>query len=211
VATPNFARLERSALCDLLDRVGPDEPTLCTGWTTGDLAAHLVVRERRPDAAAGLVIRGLAGHMESVRQAEAAKPFAATVAKIRRPPRLGLAGLPLTDRLTNTTEFFIHHEDVRRAAAGWEPRPLDPALGAVLYRQFKTMGKLRLRKFPAAVAISAPGFGEIAVGAGGPAMTITGDPGELTLFFGGRKDVARLEFGGDEASVAKLRGRRFAI
>jgi uncharacterized protein (TIGR03085 family) len=207
----NFARTERAALCDLLDRVGPDEPTLCAGWSTRDLAAHLVVRERRPDAAAGLVIRGLSGHMESVRRAEAAKPFAETVAKVRRPPRLGLAGLAFTDRLTNTTEFFIHHEDVRRAAPSRAPRPLDPALGEALYGQLKTVGKLRLRKFPASIVLTAPGFGEVACGAGGPAMTITGDPGELTLFFAGRKDAARLEFGGDEASVASLRSKRFSI
>ena len=42
-------------------------------------------------------------------------------------------------------------------------------------------------------------------------MTITGDPGELTLFFAGRKDVARLEFGGDETAVATLRDKRFAL
>ena len=59
--------------------------------------------------------------------------------------------------------------------------------------------------------LAAPGFGEVAGGAGGPAMTITGDPGELTLFFAGRKDVARLEFGGDEASAAALRSKRFSI
>ena len=49
----SYSREERRALCELLDETGPDAPTLCEGWTTGDLAAHLVLRERRPDAAAG--------------------------------------------------------------------------------------------------------------------------------------------------------------
>ena len=40
---------------------GPDEPTLCEGWNTRDLAAHLVLRESRPDAALGVVVRPLAG------------------------------------------------------------------------------------------------------------------------------------------------------
>jgi hypothetical protein len=36
---------ERLELCDLLLELGPDAPTLCEGWTTADLAAHLVLRE----------------------------------------------------------------------------------------------------------------------------------------------------------------------
>jgi uncharacterized protein (TIGR03083 family) len=51
----SYSRDERLALCTLLDKTGPDAPTLCEGWNTGDLAAHLVLRERRPDAAAGVI------------------------------------------------------------------------------------------------------------------------------------------------------------
>ena len=32
------------------------------------------------------------------------------------------------DELVNTVEFFVHHEDVRRAAPGWTPRSLDRQL-----------------------------------------------------------------------------------
>ena len=39
---------ERRALCDTLDAVGADAPTMCEGWDAHDLAAHLVVRERDP-------------------------------------------------------------------------------------------------------------------------------------------------------------------
>lgn len=56
-----LARSERSALADLLEQVGPAQPTLCAGWDTEDLLAHLLVRERRPDAAAGMLIIPLAG------------------------------------------------------------------------------------------------------------------------------------------------------
>ncbi len=48
-----FAKRERLLLADLLETAGPDAPTLCEGWRTRDLAAHVVVRERRPDAAGG--------------------------------------------------------------------------------------------------------------------------------------------------------------
>ena len=68
VANQNWARAERLLLCDLLTRIGPDAPTLCQGWTTGDLAAHLVTRERRPDAGPGLVVPLLAGHTERVQR-----------------------------------------------------------------------------------------------------------------------------------------------
>ena len=51
---------ERAALCDLLDELGPDQPTLCEGWQTRDLAAHLVVREHRLDAAPGILLPAIA-------------------------------------------------------------------------------------------------------------------------------------------------------
>jgi uncharacterized protein (TIGR03083 family) len=56
------ARDERTALCDLLTELGPDQPTLCAGWQTGDLAAHLVLREHRPDAGAGVLGGPLSGY-----------------------------------------------------------------------------------------------------------------------------------------------------
>ena len=56
-----YARPEREALCDLLTDLGPEAPTLCAGWRTRDLAAHLVLRERRPDAAPGILLPLLAG------------------------------------------------------------------------------------------------------------------------------------------------------
>lgn len=52
-----FAKRERLLLADLLETAGPDAPTLCEGWQTRDLAAHVVVRERRADAAGGIMIK----------------------------------------------------------------------------------------------------------------------------------------------------------
>ena len=48
---PRYARTEREALAYLMLELGPDAPTVNEGWTTRDLAAHQLVRERRPDAA----------------------------------------------------------------------------------------------------------------------------------------------------------------
>ena len=48
------AARERAALVRTLRDAGPEAPTLCEGWATKDLVAHMVVRERRPDAALDL-------------------------------------------------------------------------------------------------------------------------------------------------------------
>src|SRR5437763_933578 len=50
------AQRERAALVETMRTVGPNAPTLCGDWTTRDLAAHLVVREGRLDATAGVAV-----------------------------------------------------------------------------------------------------------------------------------------------------------
>ncbi|WP_461013210.1 maleylpyruvate isomerase N-terminal domain-containing protein, partial [Trueperella pyogenes] len=50
----SFSSDERRRLADLLLAKGPDAPTLCEGWFTRDLAAHLWIREHRLDAAVGM-------------------------------------------------------------------------------------------------------------------------------------------------------------
>ena len=46
----SIAAHERMLLCALAQQLGPDEPTLCAGWTVRDLVAHLLVREGSPAA-----------------------------------------------------------------------------------------------------------------------------------------------------------------
>ena len=112
-----LASSERSALADLMLEVGPDAPTLCGTWTTRDLAAHLVVRATRPDAAAGIVLGPLASYTEKVMAAVARRPWADLVAEVRSgPPRWSPLSLAALDRATNTIEYFVHHEDVRLRA-----------------------------------------------------------------------------------------------
>ena len=122
-AVTHFAPAERTALADLLSELGPDAPTLCEGWTTRDLAAHLVVRATRPDAAAGIVIRGLADHTKRVQDQVAARRLGATWS---RGSAGGRCGPRSATRRVNRIEYFIHHEDVRRAQPGWQPRQLAP-------------------------------------------------------------------------------------
>jgi uncharacterized protein (TIGR03085 family) len=200
-----FARSERSQLADLLLRVGPDEPTLCVGWTTRDLAAHLVVRDRRPDASAGLLVPPLRGHGERVRLARAARPFPDLVAEVRTPPWWSPVSNPLTDELVNTVEFFIHHEDVRRGRDGWQPRDLTTEHATAIWRAARFTGKLALRRLRLPIRVrEAGGLGEFVVGAA-PAITVVGAAGELALFLSGRQRAAEVDLYGPSALVERLR------
>jgi uncharacterized protein (TIGR03085 family) len=116
-AAPNaLAVAEREALADLMLEVGPDAPTLCGGWTTRDLAAHLVIRSDRPDAAAGIVIPALAGWTAKVQEKAARRDWDDLVRTVRRgAPGWSLQSRPSLDGQSNTIEYFVHHEDVRRA------------------------------------------------------------------------------------------------
>ncbi len=146
-----YSRDERLALCATLEKAGPDAPTLCAGWTTRDLAAHLVLRERRPDAAAGIPGGPLAGHTAKVQQRLAATPYPALLATIRSgPPRLSPFAIPALDERANTVEFFVHNEDVRRAAPDWAPRDISPGLSDALWDRLR-MARFTLRKAPVGV------------------------------------------------------------
>ncbi|WP_345636349.1 TIGR03085 family metal-binding protein [Rugosimonospora acidiphila] len=211
MAPPNYARIERESLCDLLADLGPDQPTLCTGWQTKDLAAHLIVRERRPDAAAGIMLRPLAGHLARVQAAVAARPFDQLVDEVRRPPRWSpLSSIDALDRAANTLEFFIHQEDVRRAQPDWQPRALPRPLSQALWKAIPGLGRRAVRGFPASVLVVAAGYGQVQTGAG-QQLWLTGDPGELVMFLSGRQAASRAEVTGPEELAARLREAKLGI
>lgn len=201
-------RAERTALCDRLAEVGSDQPTLCAGWLTRDLAAHLLLRERRPTAAAGIVVRPLAGHTARVQRALARRPFGQLVDRLRTRPWWLRADL--VDTAVNTLELFVHHEDVRRAQPHWQPRQL-PGFDAVLWRRVGPLARLRVRQFPAAVVIDAGEHGTVRAGAGGPEVRVSGAPGELAMFFTGRQGAARVELTGPDGLVDLLRRARLGL
>jgi uncharacterized protein (TIGR03085 family) len=210
-----YARDERIALCALLDEAGPGEPTLCAGWTTADLAAHLVLRERRPDAGVGMLGGPLAGYTRSVQRKLAERtPFPQLVRMIRSgPPRLSLFGLPGADELANVVEYFVHHEDVRRARPGWEPRKIDQGLAEELWRRLR-MARFILRKAPVGVELArddepeptAPGGPRIRFTAKArtPVVTVTGAPAELIMWALGRTAAAQVRLDGSEAAISAI-------
>ncbi|MFE3543541.1 TIGR03085 family metal-binding protein [Nocardia sp. NPDC059177] len=197
----SLAQRERRALVETMLEVGPAAPTLCGTWTAHDLAAHLVVRERRPDASLGILVKPLAGYLDSVQAKIAQRPFTELAELVRTGPPLWSPLRPV-DAIANLTEMFVHHEDLRRAEPGWEPRQLAAEDEARLWKTLRQMARAAYRKAPVAVVLATPDGARItAHKADGPGVVLlTAPPSELVLHAFGRDEV-RIETSGDEADV----------
>ena len=202
----DHARAERHALADLLDEVGPDAPTLCGSWTTSELAAHLVIRESDVVAAAGMVIGPLAGRTKATMDALVRRlGYTKVVDRFRNgPPGLSPMRIPRIDEVANTMEYFIHHEDVRRARPGWEPRELPADLQEALWRRVTGPGRFLFRRCAAGVLVVRPNGSTVRVRNGEPTAVLSGEPSEIALYMWGRKDVARVQTRGPDAAVEAL-------
>jgi uncharacterized protein (TIGR03085 family) len=211
---------ERLGLCALLDEVGPDAPTLCAGWASRDLAAHLVLREHRPDAGPGIVVGPLAGYTARVQQKLSTRTsYADLVQAIRTgPPKFSLWGIPGMDERANVVEYFVHHEDVRRAAPDWKPRDIAPGLSQVLWDRLR-MAKLVLRKVPVGLEFArdddgADGNGNgfrMTIRRGTPVVTVIGTPAELTMWAMGRTSAAHVRLDGTDSAVRMLAQARWRL
>jgi uncharacterized protein (TIGR03085 family) len=220
----SFARDERLALCALLDELGPDQPTLCTGWRTADLAAHLVLRERRPDASLGILGGPLAGHTRKVQAAMVARtPFPKLVNLVRTgPPPFSPFRIPGADEQGNVVEYFVHHEDVRRAQQDWQPRDISHDLSEVLWRKLG-MARMILRKAPVGVELAREPDADGKAGAHAevklritakaktPVVTVAGPPAELTMWTMGRTGAAQVRLDGSEADVEALKAASWRL
>lgn len=202
----NLATTERAAICDEFDRVGPEAPTLCGEWDTRALLAHLLVRERKPWASAGIAVPALASLTDAAMASYASTPWADGVAQLRggapmwSPFRIGAV-----DALANGAEFFVHHEDVRRGRPGWEPRPADAERDGALWALLLRMGRLLHRGSPVGIVVRRPSGGSHVLRPGPGVVTIVGEPAELVLHAFGR-DAVRIELEGAPADVAALAG-----
>ena len=207
------ARRERAELCDLFLELGPDQPTLCGDWTTRDLAAHLVVRERRPDAAIGIIVSKAAGYTDKVQAGVADTEWSELVDTVRSgPPFWSPTKIAAVDTLANTVEFFVHLEDVRRAQPTWEPRTLDDDLTATLYKVLGTMAKRLVKNSPVGIVLEPTDDHEpIVAKEAEPSVTVRGAVGELVMFVYGRQAHSKVELFGDDESVAAVNDANFGI
>ncbi|MER5944585.1 TIGR03085 family metal-binding protein [Streptomyces sp. NPDC001904] len=199
------AKRERLLLADLLEAAGPEAPTLCEGWTARDLAAHVVVRERRPDAAGGILLKQLAARLDRVQAEFAEKPYEELIQLIRTgPPRFSPFSLKQVDEASNAVEFYVHSEDVRRAQPDWSPRELDPVFSEALWSRLERMARMMGRKAPVGLVLRRPDGQTAVAHKGTPVVTVTGEPAELLMFAFGRQDAADVELEGDKAAVDRL-------
>jgi hypothetical protein len=177
---------ERRELASLLLEVGPEAPTLCEGWTTRDLAAHLVARQDRVETQVGLVVRQLVDRIRS------------------GPPWWSLQRLEALDEATNALEYLIHHEDVLRAQPGWKPRTLPEPVNDEIWSRTIRVARLAVRRSSVGVALARPTGASETVRPGVPLGTVRGEPVELALWVYGRTSVADVSLEGDDATIAAL-------
>src|SRR6478735_8519709 len=204
---------ERAELCDLFERLGPDAPTLCGDWTTQDLAAHLVVRERDLLGSPGILIPWFAGATEKRMDHQIRRHgYQGLVALVRSGPPFGPMAIPPVRHLANLVEFFVHHEDVRRPA-GEGPRTDRPDLDAELWSLLGRMAPLMVRKAGVSgvrLVLRRDDGQEHRAGRGDD-VVIHGPVGELVLELYGRRSVAQVAYEGSGDAVARVRAAEFGI
>lgn len=205
---------ERRELCDLFEQLGPSVPTLLEGWTAHDLAAHLVLRERDPLAGPCLVLPGPFAQFAERRRASLAarEEFTWLVGRIRSGPPIGFFRIGWVRSVANLNEFFVHHEDVRRAN-GQGPRSLTTAMDAALWRNVLRGGRYLSRRLHACgLEVEWAGTNErVTVRPGTPTALLSGPPGELLLYLFGRQGAAQVEVSGPPEAVAAVRRTHFGM
>jgi uncharacterized protein (TIGR03085 family) len=193
-----LAPTERASLCDLLLQLGPDEPTLCEGWRTRDLAAHLVLREGRLDAMPGIALKFWAPWTNRVQQGIAGGDFRRLVYRLRSgPPPWSPFRPARLDEAANGVEFFIHHEDVRRAQPGWQPREFARDVDDLLWQRACRMSKFALRRETGGVTLLRTETGERHFGRqakpGEPMRQVAGSASEILMYLFDRRAHAKVE------------------
>lgn len=193
--------------------LGPTAPTLCSGWTTQDLAAHIAIRERRPDAALGIIAPFVAGHTNNVMAKYASKPWKELLHLVEEgAPLWNPLGLPNLDNAANLFEMFVHHEDVRRATPEWKPRALHPELEVALWDRMAKNGKLMWRRAKVGIVLD-NGSSQIIVKnspAGTGTVVISGSTADLVLLSYGRSEI-NVAHSGDELEVAIAKTTNCAV
>ncbi len=138
--------------------------------------------------------------------------FACLVAKVRSGPPVGFFRIAWVRALANLNEFFVHHEDVRRAN-GLGPRDLTPDTDTALWRNVRRGGRYLSRRLEGCgLVVEWVGTGERAtVRPGSPVAVLSGRPGELLLYLFGRQGAAEVTVSGPPEAVAAVRGNHFGM
>jgi uncharacterized protein (TIGR03085 family) len=208
-----FDHIERLQLADLLDGLGPDAPTLLEPWTTRDIAAHLILRDHDPVAAPGLVLPGAWRRLAERRQRDLAqRGFTELTATLRSGTPPGPFRIGWVRHFPSLNEFFVHHEDVRRANGGG-PRTHEPAMHEAVWRNVtRSAWFLSRRLRHAGLEVCWAGTGRtVRARRGEPVARIAGEPGELLLYLFGRQSASHVEVSGTDAAVGAVDSTQFGM
>lgn len=206
----HFVPPSREVLAETLLAAGPNAPTLCEGWATKELAAHLYLRERNARVGFGLAVRRLRGVSDAATARLAAKSaapgaYAQLVTSFRAgPPKASPLRIPRLDEAANLAEFFVHTEDVRRATERWAPRALDDGYADALWEHLVRQAAILYRGVDLGIVlVNSQGPRHVAKRAA-VSVAIVGEPGELLLHATGRGSHALVTFEGQPDAVALL-------
>jgi uncharacterized protein (TIGR03085 family) len=204
-----MSRTERAAFCNTALEAGEQAPTLCGRWTVKDLVIHLLVRERDPLGAPGILVPQLESLTDRSARRLSGQDFSSLVERVRKgPPKWSPMALPPLDRAVNTLEYFVHHEDIRRAGADWEPRELTEREQKALWKSIAVAGKGLVRSVGVPVKIrwaSDERDRSAVLRKGEEPAVVSGAPAELAMFLFGREQHHGLELSGPEDSALALR------
>ena len=204
----SIAAYERTHLCALAQQLGPDAPTLCGGWNVKDLVVHLLVRERSL-AAAGIAVKPLSGLLDKAMERQGREDFNDLVKRLRHgPPAWSPYAVPKLGAMLNLLEFFVHHEDIRRAQPEWQPRSLPPHVETAIWKAVKHAGRGLVATAPVGVSAERTDTGELATfkpafGDRGE-VVLRGLPSEIALYVFGRKEQSLVEVTGETDDVAAM-------
>jgi uncharacterized protein (TIGR03085 family) len=205
-----MSRTERAALCNTALEAGERAPTLCGRWTVKDLVIHLLVRERDPIGATGILVPRLERLTDRSARRLARQDFTSLVERVRSgPPTWSPMAVPPLERAVNTLEFFVHHEDIRRATPGWQPRELTEREQTAIWKAAALAGKGLVRAAGVPVEIRWPHRDRTrsaVLRKGSDPVVVTGAPGELILLLFGRPQHTGLELTGPADRVRALQG-----
>ena len=197
---------EKPALVETLRHADPEAPTLCEGWTTRHLLAHLVQREQDQLANLGdMIIRRPPGQEKYlgrlVDSARTPEGYDALVTRFAAGP-VRWSAMNWAAETLNFTEYVIHHEDLRRGGeTPAEPRVLPEKEQRSIWKRVLSITRFVYRRAPVGVILATPGGDLQQVRKGDPAVVLTGEPVELLLYVSGRREAARVEVSGDPDGV----------
>ncbi|MGV8978636.1 MAG: TIGR03085 family metal-binding protein [Cellulomonas sp.] len=205
-------RTARAQLAAVLTDAGPDAPTLCEGWQSRHLAAHMVLREHSPLAGAGIVVPALAAHLERAIDeladtARSEEGYRDLVSRVAAEPA-AWSPMSWAGEQVNLVEYFVHTEDVRRGGGPVPPRALDPEHIEALWRSLVSRASMIYRRAPAGIVLVRPdGVRQRVRRApnGHGTIVIRGAVGELLLHAFGRGAAADVTLEGAADDVEALR------